>query len=344
MINTLEDQDNKIRAIFAVQQLNEGWDVRNLFDIVRCYETRDSGKTTISEAQLIGRGARYFPFVLPDYPDRFRRKFDEDLDHELRVLEELHYHSIHNQRYISEISNALRDEGMMDKERVPREIKLKEAFKETDFYKSGVVWINKRVPKSYRYVQSFEDLGVKKKDFPYQIATGQGGVITPLTNEDTPVVYDENAQNLLVKNIEKNILKSAIAWNPFFTFATLKRYFPQLASIREFITSKDYLGGLTINLQGAVNELGVSRSDKFAACCGLLNQLESEISEQITEYEGTTVDKDFNPISCCSYARKTGMRCPTNFSLNPKGNILLMGTDGKRNFCKRSVRSTKVKS
>ena len=287
-INTLEDKDNPIRAIFAVQQLNEGWDVLNLFDIVRCYETRDSGKTTVSEAQLIGRGARYFPFVLSDHPDKFRRKFDENLDHELRVLEELHYHSIHDRRYISEISNALRDEGMMDKERVSREIKLKETFKETDFYKSGVVWINKRVPKSYRYVQSFEDLGVKKKDFSYQFATGQGGVITPLNNEDTPVVYDENARNLAVKDIEKNILKSAIARNPFFTFATLKQYFPQLTSIREFITSKDYLGGLTINLQGAVNALGVNRAEKLAACCGLLNQLESEIGEQITEYEGTT--------------------------------------------------------
>ena len=287
-INTLEDKDNPIRAIFAVQQLNEGWDVLNLFDIVRCYETRDSGNMTTSEAQLIGRGARYFPFVLPDQTDRFRRKFDGDIDHELRVLEELHYHSIHDRRYISEISNALRDEGMIDKERVPREIKLKEEFKETDFYKFGVVWINKRVPKSYRYIQSFEDLGVKKKDFSHQIITGQGGVITPLTNEDTPVVYDENPGNLAVKNIEKNILKSAIVRNPFFTFATLKRYFPQLTSIREFITSKDYLGGLTINLQGAVNELGVSRAEKFAACCGLLNQLESEIGEQITEYEGTT--------------------------------------------------------
>ncbi|MDE0316888.1 MAG: DEAD/DEAH box helicase family protein, partial [Candidatus Poribacteria bacterium] len=57
-VNTLEDKDNPIRAIFAVQKLNEGWDVLNLFDIVRCYEARDSGKnkigkTTISEAQLI---------------------------------------------------------------------------------------------------------------------------------------------------------------------------------------------------------------------------------------------------------------------------------------------------
>ena len=57
-----------------VQKLNEGWDVLNLFDIVRCYETRDSrfnrpGKTTISEAQLIGRGARYFPFILSESDD-----------------------------------------------------------------------------------------------------------------------------------------------------------------------------------------------------------------------------------------------------------------------------------
>ena len=288
LINTLEDKDNPIRAIFAVQQLNEGWDVLNLFDIVRCYETRDSGNTTISEAQLIGRGARYFPFVLPEHTDRFRRKFDEDLDHELRVLEELHYHSMHNTRYISEISNALKDEGMMDEDRVPREIKLKDSFKETDFYKKGVVWLNKRVKKNYRHIQSFEDLGVKKKDYPHQIATGQGGVIKPLNNEDTPVVYDENPQNLPVKTIEKNILKSAIARNPFFTFATLKRYFPQLTSIREFIDSKDYLGGLTINLQGNINELGINRAEKFAACRGLLNQIEFDIREQITEYEGTT--------------------------------------------------------
>ena len=288
LINTLEDKDNPIRAIFAVQQLNEGWDVLNLFDIVRCYETRDSGKTTISEAQLIGRGARYFPFVLPDQPDRFRRKFDEDLDHDLRVLEELHYHSMHNPRYISEIRSALIDEGMMDEDRVPREIKLKDKFKETDFYKKGIVCLNKRVKKNYRHIQSFEDLGVKQKDYPHQVATGQGGTITALKNENITIVSDENSEDLPVEDIEMNIVKASIARNPFFTFASLKRYFPQLTSMREFIISKDYLGGLTINLQGNVGELGINRSEKFAACRGLLAQIESEISAQITEYEGTT--------------------------------------------------------
>lgn len=41
LLNTLEDENNPIRAVFAVQKLNEGWDVLNLFDIVRLYEDRD---------------------------------------------------------------------------------------------------------------------------------------------------------------------------------------------------------------------------------------------------------------------------------------------------------------
>lgn len=69
-LNSLEDKDNEYRVVFAVDMLNEGWDVLNLYDIVRLYDTRDSngktpGKTTNAEAQLIGRGARYMPFVAP---------------------------------------------------------------------------------------------------------------------------------------------------------------------------------------------------------------------------------------------------------------------------------------
>ena len=40
-LNTLEDTNNRIRAVFAVAKLNEGWDVLNLFDIVRMYDARD---------------------------------------------------------------------------------------------------------------------------------------------------------------------------------------------------------------------------------------------------------------------------------------------------------------
>ena len=86
LLNSLEDASNGIRAIFAVDMLNEGWDVLNLYDIVRLYDTRDAnrgkpGKTTMQEAQLIGRGARYMPFRDPsdDSLAIDKRKYDCDV-------------------------------------------------------------------------------------------------------------------------------------------------------------------------------------------------------------------------------------------------------------------------
>lgn len=295
-LNNLEDKGNPIRAIFAVQKLNEGWDVLNLFDIVRCYEARDSGKskigkTTISEAQLIGRGARYFPFVLPDHTDRFRRKFDDDLDHELRVLEELHYHSIHDSRYISEIRTALIDEGMLDERLETRHLKLKAEFKNTDLYKHGIVWLNKQVPKDYQHVQSFADLAklsIKQKNYEHTIYTGTGDVTTIMEDNETPVQQkNQSSRDVHMVDIEPHIVRSAIARNPFFTFALLRHYFPHLASIREFITSGNYLGGLAITFKGNLANLEENRAEKLAACEGLLSQIESEVRKEITEYQGT---------------------------------------------------------
>lgn len=292
LLNSLEDKNNRIRAIFAVQKLNEGWDVLNLFDIVRCYEARDTGRakigtTTLSEAQLIGRGARYFPFVLPDSNDRFRRKFDGDLEHELRVLEELHYHSINDSRYIAEIRQALIEQGMMDEREVTREIRLKESFKKTPFYKFGVVWLNERRPKDYDRVRSFADLGVKRRNYVHTIATGHGGTTKALDNEKSVVVKDEIRCDVKVKDVEHNIVQAAIARNAFFTFASLKRYFPHLTTIREFITSDDYLGGLEITFQGNLYGLDENRVEKLAAIQGLLEQIKTEIRANVTEYEGT---------------------------------------------------------
>ena len=118
-LNTLEDSNNPIRAIFAVQKLNEGWDVLNLFDIVRLYEGQNTGgsnttigKTTLSEAQLIGRGARYFPFALEEGQDQYTRKYDDDISNDMKVLEELYYHTKEDNRYISELKKALVESGI----------------------------------------------------------------------------------------------------------------------------------------------------------------------------------------------------------------------------------------
>jgi type III restriction enzyme len=301
LVNTLEDRNNRVRAIFAVQKLNEGWDVLNLFDIVRCYEPRDTGRaklgtTTLSEAQLIGRGARYFPFVLPENlalsavegSDRFRRKFDGDLDHELRVIEELHYHSINDSRYIAEIRAALVEQGIMDENEVTRELKLKESFKKTQFYKYGLIYTNEPMEKDFQRVNSFADLGVKKRNYVHVIATGHGGASAVLAERrQNGVLSEETRKDLSVKQIEPNIIQSAIARNPFYRFNSLKHYFPHLESMREFVASENYLGGLEITFQGNVYLLEENKIEKLNAMLDLLGEIETEVRQQNTEYEGS---------------------------------------------------------
>jgi len=291
LLNSLEDRDNGIRAIFAVQKLNEGWDVLNLFDIVRCYTSRDSkagkpGKTTIAEAQLIGRGARYFPFITDGHNDRFRRKYDNNLADEMRVLEELHYHSINDSRYISELRTALIEEGMMDEREITRKLKLKDSFRATDFYKHGLIYLNEKVPHNYQYVKSFADMGVTRRNYKHTIASGRGSSDAILAeNGKVGKVAESRRKDIKLKNIENHIIYNAISRHPFFTFKSIRRYFPHVSSVREFIESKAYLGGLEITFQSDSSE--VSSRAKLDAISGLLNQIETEVRKNITEYQGT---------------------------------------------------------
>ncbi len=135
LLNSLEDSSNHIRAIFTVQRLTEGWDVLNLYDIVRLYTGRDTdyknkkvGSHTTSEVQLIGRGVRYYPFAYKE-KEKGRRKFDDDLQNELRILEEFYFHSEDEEKYISDLSNELKNRGLMQDKRTQKTFNVKEKYK-----------------------------------------------------------------------------------------------------------------------------------------------------------------------------------------------------------------------
>ena len=299
LLNTLEDRDNHIRAVFVVQKLNEGWDVLNLFDIVRCYSTRDTkrgrpGKTTIAEAQLIGRGARYFPFVLPENDDRFRRKLDRNTGSELRVLEELHYHSINDSRYVSELRTALVEEGIMDEQEIFRQLTLKDSFKATAFYQHGLIYLNNRIKNRYEYVRSFSDMKIFLKNYQHVLTTGRGVSEAILNdNSDVKAVKEAGQKDVLVRDIPIHIIRNAIARNPFFSFQSIKIYFPHCKSVIQFIEDENYLGGLEITFRGNKQELSLlSNQTQLDAMMGLLEQIESELRKNTTEYKGTEMFKE----------------------------------------------------
>ncbi|MBS3090119.1 DEAD/DEAH box helicase family protein [Candidatus Pacearchaeota archaeon] len=295
LINSLEDNDNQIRAIFAVQKLNEGWDVLNLFDIVRLYETRDAkgskvGKTTIAEAQLIGRGARYFPFKTSEEQERFKRKYDKDLDNELRILEELHYHSLNESRYISEIKKALVEEGLMDEKTTEKELKLKEGFKKSPFFKNGIVYINKKVKKDYSKVKSFSDLGVKDKDFNFNLYSMKGKITRALTDENYDnLQIEKKTKTIKIGEIQKHIILNALARSEFFKFENIKKYIPNIKSISELLEDKSYLADIQIVFSGIKEDIdNISNKDKFLAIINVLNEIELKFKLNKKDYIGTS--------------------------------------------------------
>jgi len=302
LLNTLEDANNPIRAVFAVQKLNEGWDVLNLFDIVRLYEGRDGqggnpGKTTISEAQLIGRGARYFPFTLEKGQDPFTRKFDDDVSNDLKILEELYYHTKEDSRYISELKQALIETGVYEEDEnlVKCTLKLKSTFKETHFYKTAQVVFNKKVEKSYDNVKSFADLGVNKKNFTYTLSSGVGKMAGIFAKEeesgDTGIIEQKD---IPLRDIPKHIIRFALTQNPFYYFKNLVRYFPNIESLSDFIEIEDYLGGLEITFNGVRPRLAnITHQDYLFAINELLDTIEIDIKSNLTKYVGSDYIHDY---------------------------------------------------
>ncbi len=301
-LNTLEDENNPIRAIFAVQKLNEGWDVLNLFDIVRLYETRDSkdgkvGPTTLSEAQLIGRGARYFPFAIDKNQDRFTRKYDDDLTNDLKILEELYYHTKEDSRYISELKKALIETGIYEDEDKleTKQLSLKFDFKQSNFYQNAKVVFNKRVEKSYHNIKSFSDLHVTKRNITFSLSSGIGKM-TGVFNSVDEGILDENLEgkDFKLKEIPQHIVRYALSQNPFFYFSNIERPFPNIGSTSNFIESEAYLNSLEITFYGSKSRLAnITNTDYLSAVQVLLQEIESDIKSNSTEYEGSVFINEY---------------------------------------------------
>lgn len=297
-INSLEDEGNEYRVIFAVDKLNEGWDVLNLFDIVRLYDTRDAkkgvpGKTTMQEAQLIGRGARYCPFQLDASQPLFMRKYDRDENHELRICEELYYHASYNPRYIQELNTALIEIGIKASKNIQRELQIKDSFAQTVFYKSGFLFKNEQ--KKYHR----EDIFRLKNSIIQQ--THQVKLQTGITCQKQ--VFNDNAttkdyvntknQEYKLLDFGERVIRKAINKLDFYRFDNLQKQLPNLKSISEFINSENYLGKINININGLASGVtDLSPQQKLKVAIEVLEGVSATMDSDKIEFKGS---KEFKP-------------------------------------------------
>ena len=272
LLNSLEDDSNRIRAIFEIKILDEGWDVLNLFDIVRMYDTRQAGhtkngkreisKTTISEAQLIGRGARYCPFKINEDDDLYKRKYDSDEDNELRLCETLLYHCFDEERYISELKEALRHEGLdLDKDVIRCSYKLKDDFKKTDLFKSGFVYLNERIKTESKDLLSLDDR-LRSKIYSYTEQSGASALDDLFgSDENKSSVFNPKGIKKSIKELAKenySVVHKALRQFREFNFDNLKKHFKDLKSMSDFIFKEEYLGKIEIQIHYFGQELSQS--------------------------------------------------------------------------------------
>lgn len=319
-LNSLEDFDNGYRCIFAVDKLNEGWDVLNLFDIVRLYDTRDPtgntgigsqkvGTTTMSEAQLIGRGARYFPFVLDDDQNRFQRKFDSDIKNELRLCETLSYHSAHNPKYIQELNSALLEIGIKAKTSTTQDLLVKEEFKKTNIYQNGSIYLNERRKRTTQESPSFNDY--IREIFRVRIESGQSRSVYVFADDNQNVNLPTNTFDISMGQIEKEIIYRGISIHPSLSFFNLKKMFPTLSSINEFIVSETYLSSVKIEINSFKDKFeDLDQFEKLLIVEDVLSKIAEILLSGKTDYYGS---KEFIPFKI----EKIFLDKRMNFNIDP---------------------------
>ena len=296
LLNSLEENGNHIRAIFAVDMLNEGWDVLNLYDIVRLYNTRDArdgqpGKTTMQEAQLIGRGARYMSFTDPKKPTLpiDKRKYDDDIKNPLRQIETLHYHCANDSRYISELHAALVETGIKASEYIQQDLFFKDDFMKQELYTKGLVFQNERIPVAE--CDNDGTIGSEAKGKTYIVKMPTGKMKTGnLFGDDVQEALTSETAFCRFYEVGAHVIRCAINCYPTFYFDNLKRLYPSLHSLDEFINSADYLHDLNIRVDGREQCVeAYSQSDKLFIAKDVLRQLEPLLNTRSKSYRGTKV-------------------------------------------------------
>lgn len=309
-LNTLEDPNNPIRTIFAVAKLTEGWDVLNLFDIVRIGEQSTTLMQTNSEAQLIGRGARYYPFEYEgerSYTRRFNSK-----ENDMYLLESLYYHTINDSKYINNLHKSfdkmnLVSENDDDSNYQILSAKVKEGFQRTKVYKRGKLYQNKQEDVPAEDYSNIGAYGVDGKTMMVNVnsSTMEAGVSAAYDNETADV---QKTVCDFYKASDRRLIKKAMARDRFYRYDVLSTYVPKLKSIEEFITSNDWLGRLKVVALVSDDSIELSMEERCQIVQKALTKIKEKIKQNYQKKRGT---KEFYPVPISSIVHDYSKRVYT---------------------------------
>lgn len=258
---------------------------------------------TVSEKQLIGRGVRYFPFAFEGKQPN-KRKFDNDMQHELRILEELFYYTHDEQsRYITELKNELRKDGYLpekDDDKVLATFKLKSEFADNKDFRELLIWANKKIPNPNAKSNNADSLQANPQTLPFQVHGNQLLQETQFTADEN----DETARQIGTQNNFTQTIKMSEMERHIFNKALHIKgknsqslfHFDRLQSKLDIQNRNELQNKLLkdwqIEFLGLEQDKQVRPDDKLAGCLKILEMVEKHLNESDIPFIGT---KEFTP-------------------------------------------------
>ncbi|HFB6708306.1 TPA: DEAD/DEAH box helicase family protein [Neisseria gonorrhoeae] len=258
---------------------------------------------TVSEKQLIGRGVRYFPFAFEGKQPN-KRKFDNDMQHELRILEELFYYTHDEQsRYITELKNELRKDGYLpekDDDKVLATFKLKSEFADNKDFRELLIWANKKIPNPNAKSNNADSLQANPQTLSFQVHGNQLLQETQFTADEN----DETARQIGTQNNFTQTIKMSEMERHIFNKALHIKgknsqslfHFDRLQSKLDIQNRNELQNKLLkdwqIEFLGLEQDKQVRPDDKLAGCLKILEIVEKHLNESDIPFIGT---KEFTP-------------------------------------------------
>ncbi|ENS7858715.1 DEAD/DEAH box helicase family protein [Neisseria gonorrhoeae] len=258
---------------------------------------------TVSEKQLIGRGVRYFPFAFEGKQPN-KRKFDNDMQHELRILEELFYYTHDEQsRYITELKNELRKDGYLpekDDDKGLATFKLKSEFADNKDFRELLIWANKKIPNPNAKSNNADSLQANPQTLSFQVHGNQLLQETQFTADEN----DETARQIGTQNNFTQTIKMSEMERHIFNKALHIKgknsqslfHFDRLQSKLDIQNRNELQNKLLkdwqIEFLGLEQDKQVRPDDKLAGCLKILEMVEKHLNESDIPFIGT---KEFTP-------------------------------------------------
>ena len=170
---------------------------------------------------------------------------------------------------------------------------VKDSFTSTQTYQSGAIYVNKRIENNKSNKNSIKDYWSNFNNAPFNWThISSSSHQTAMESNQVEETVATNISNYELKNIDDCVVRSAINRVDFFYFSNLKKYFPHLKSISEFIGDTKFLK----DIKWQVTHSGVfapSWQEQRNMVIDVLLKIKAEILKNSYDYEGS---KDFCPI------------------------------------------------